>query len=212
MVVNTPPKRYYFSPEELREARLALEAEGWVCETHLGLLEAGVVMVIHHPKTGDGRFLSPSEVSWVARYGPQELYHEDGAPSGFGVSGSPHEPGYYARRYLERALAGILSRWRNEAVEGNRNNALNRLAYFMGRLVGGGILSLEEALAMIEQEAATVFHSQEWGEVRATTKSGLEAGMRNPVELTLPPPPKKAKKAKKPRYRVASWRQKGGEK
>ena len=82
----------------------------------------------------------------------------------------------YAVRALEREAALL-----REAQRGTRNDALNKAAFRMGTLVGGGGLdrrSVEEALL---DAAAAVGLGQD--EAQATIRSGLGSGIQHPRQL-----------------------------
>lgn len=170
---------FYVDPDRLRQARLALEEAGYEVETHLALLEGGGLMAVRDPKTGNGWILDAYEVNLVATYGAD--WTRGKARRFVGLAGSPDEPGYWFRCYVERALANIVMDFQSEAAPGNRNNALNRMAYRLGRLVGGGLISEEEAREILFGEADRVFSPKERHEVEATARSGLEAGQRKPA-------------------------------
>lgn len=177
---------FYIDPERLRQARTALEEAGYEVETHLALLEGGGVMAVRDPKTGNGWILDAHEVNLVATYGAD--WTRWGARRFLGMAGDPEAPGYHFRRYVEKALANIVMEFQAEAQPGNRNNALNRMAYRLGRLVGGGLITEEEARAVLFGEAERVFSPQERREVESTIESGLKAGERKPA----PRPERKA--------------------
>lgn len=170
---------FYVDPDRLRQARLALEEAGYEVETHLALLEGGGLMAVRDPKTGNGWILDAHEVNLVATYGAD--WTRVKARRFLGMAGDPEEAGYHFRRYVERALANIVMEFQAEAAPGNRNNALNRMAYRLGRLVGGGLITEEEAREILFGEAERVFSPQERREVESTIKSGLRAGERNPA-------------------------------
>lgn len=173
--------RYYsFSPTAVRWARVALEAEGYEVEAHAALLEFGVLLAAWHPEKGTGFLLDVYDVNLVARHGPEAL--RKGLVRGYAANHvREDEPGYHIRRYAEAALARIVNEFAREATPGNRNNALNRMAYQLGRLVGGGLITEEEARALIFGEAEKVFQPSERAEVEGTVRSGLEAGKRKPA-------------------------------
>jgi len=82
----------------------------------------------------------------------------------------------YAVRALEREAALL-----REAQRGTRNDALNKAAFRMGTLVGGGGLdqrSVEEALL---DAAAAVGLGQD--EAQTTIRSGLGSGIQHPRQL-----------------------------
>lgn len=173
--------RYYsFSPTAVRWARVALEAEGYEVEAHAALLEFGVLLAAWHPEQGTGFLLDVYDVNLVARHGPEAL--RKGFVRGYAANHvREDEPGYHIRRYAEAALARIVNEFAREATPGNRNNALNRMAYQLGRLVGGGLITEEEARVIIFGEAEKVFRPSERAEVERTVRSGLEAGKRKPA-------------------------------
>lgn len=166
-------------PGDIRAAREALEAEGFQVETSLVILEAGGVLAAWHPGRREGFILSPVEVRMLARYGKD--YIKDGLV-GLAKSKVPG-PNYgeTSRRYFEAALARITNEFREAAVQGNRNNALNKAAYAIGRFVGSGVITEEEAREITIGLGLGVGLPQH--EVEATVKSGLEAGQKNPVEI-----------------------------
>jgi len=183
-----------FSPTAVRWARIALEAEGFEVESHAALLEEGILLAAWHPTRREGYLLDTTDVQLIARHGPSAL--REGFLRGY-VRNHVNEdsPGYYIRRYAEAALARIVNEFRQNAHPGNRNNALNKMAYQLGRLVGGGLITEEEARELIFGEALAVFSPSEKSEVESTMKSGLRAGKANPVQ----PPvfrPKGGKKRK----------------
>jgi hypothetical protein len=91
-------------------------------------------------------------------------------------------------RYVEKALQGETAR-AVEAVPGQRNHALNKAAYNLGRLVGAGVLPEELAARELYRAASVHFgptsEDMSPGEARATIRSGLLAGSRRPREITM---------------------------
>ncbi|WP_036200288.1 hypothetical protein [Meiothermus ruber] len=165
-----------YSPEAVRWARLALEMEGYEVQSSADLLEHGALLAAWHPERQQGYLLSPSEVGLVARYGPR--YIKGGLVGTVASRANEHGEGYYIRRYAEAALARIVTEFEATAKSG-RNNALNKLAYRLGRLVGGEILSEDEARQLVlEQARATGLENKE---AERTLRSGLEAGKRKPA-------------------------------
>ncbi len=84
------------------------------------------------------------------------------------------------QRYVMAALQSELDAVRKEQ-KGNRNNRLNRAAFKLGRLVGGGYLSMRDVERELLQAAKHVGLPED--EARATMKSGLEAGKKDPRDL-----------------------------
>lgn len=93
----------------------------------------------------------------------------------------PLDPGRVSR-YAARALAEEVSDVLG-AVEGTRNDALNRAAFNLGTLVGAGHLGRDD----VEQQlsAAGLQIGLEPSEVRKTIASGLGKGIASPREVTL---------------------------
>ena len=177
---DNPPNAWRwlsYSPEAVRWARLALEMEGYEVQSSADLLEHGALLAAWHPQRQQGYLLTPSEVGLVARYGPEYV---KGGLVGTVASRSHHgEDGYHIRRYAEAALARIVADFQADSREGNRNNALNRMAYQLGRLVGGEIISEEEARQLVLGQAQTTGVGEK--EASQTLRSGLEAGKRKPA-------------------------------
>lgn len=176
---DNPPNTWRwlsYSPEAVRWARLALEMEGYEVQASADLLEHGALLAAWHPERQQGYLLTPSEVHLVAHYGPE--YIRGGLVGRTKSRMRSDEPGYRLRRYAEAALARIVTEFQAEAREGNRNNALNRMAYSLGRLVGGEIISEEEARALVFGQAQAVGIKDR--EAEQTLRSGLEAGKRKP--------------------------------
>lgn len=83
----------------------------------------------------------------------------------------------YGLAALEAELEAVRS-----AAEGTRNNQLNKSAFALGQLVGGG--QLDDQLVRDELLRATDLPTEE---ARATIDSGLRSGMNNPRQPPLPP-------------------------
>lgn len=90
-----------------------------------------------------------------------------------------HDAGPWARA----ALAGELGRVRGSAP-GSRNNTLNRAAFALGQLVGGGHLSDDQVrCALVEAGLSCGLRPHE---ATATVASGLCAGKRSPRHPRAP--------------------------
>lgn len=79
----------------------------------------------------------------------------------------------YAMTALESEVLRVL-----EAPEGTRNDTLNKAAFSLGQLVGGGLLArhvVEDALT-----TAALENGLEASEVAGTIRSGINTGMRQP--------------------------------
>lgn len=81
--------------------------------------------------------------------------------------------GAYARSALERELARVES-----ARVGTRNDTLNRAAYSLGTLIGGGLL--DQALVETELTRAALAAGLDARETASTLRSGLTAGIARP--------------------------------
>ena len=93
-------------------------------------------------------------------------------------------PTALSSRYAETALKLELRGLRN-AAEGTRNDTLNRAAFNLGQLIGGGHLDRSRVASELAAVAAVVGLGER--EASATIESGIEAGMREP--RTIQPRP-----------------------
>jgi hypothetical protein len=82
-----------------------------------------------------------------------------------------------SERYGLAALVSELGQLA-QVEEGERNNALNASSYKVGRIVGAGLL--DEGYARDRLEDCGRFLGLAPSEVRATVKSGFEAGKERP--------------------------------
>jgi hypothetical protein len=85
-----------------------------------------------------------------------------------------HDPDRAARRALERDPPRV-----TRAPEGQRNNELNRVAYWLGGFVGAGRLDRADVEAALT--AASFAAGLEPYETHATIRSGLDAGGASPI-------------------------------
>jgi hypothetical protein len=88
---------------------------------------------------------------------------------------SPDQRDRLADRALSRAVATV-----RHALEGARNQTLNREAYSLGRLVGAGVV--DRAVVEAALSAAATDAGLERLEVQRTMRSGLDAGVQRPYE------------------------------
>jgi Bifunctional DNA primase/polymerase, N-terminal len=79
----------------------------------------------------------------------------------------------YALGALHRQLTDLL-----QALEGTRNDMLNKSAFAMGQLVGAGMLDEDSTAAVLEDAGQRI--GLDVGEVRRSVTSGLRAGARFP--------------------------------
>lgn len=89
-----------------------------------------------------------------------------------------------SQRYAARAIAGECDRVR-AAVNGTRNDTLNRAAYALGRLVGAGMASQAEMESALTTAATAIGLTE--AESSVTVRSGIRAGMANPREVVIGP-------------------------
>lgn len=89
----------------------------------------------------------------------------------------------YAQRALQLELHALCS-----AGNGTRNQTLNRAAFSLGRLVGGGYLARSEVEAALHSAAESV--GLEPGEIEPTLRSGLDSGIAQPRTVELRPRPR----------------------
>ncbi len=89
--------------------------------------------------------------------------------------------------YVQAALKGEAERV-TDAVTGGRNHALNKAAYNLGRLAGAGALDADLAGSVLYEAAAVHFctgpNAFTPADARATIRSALAAGARNPRTIT----------------------------
>jgi len=88
----------------------------------------------------------------------------------------------YARRALQLELQTLCN-----ADNGTRNETLNRAAFSLGQLVGGGYLSRSEVEAELRSAAESV--GLEPREIEGTLRSGLDSGIAQPRVIELRPRP-----------------------
>lgn len=109
---------------------------------------------------------------WLAEHAPRRTTAADpGKP----WDGTP--PDARQRAYLDAVLANG-SREVAEAVEGTRNDTLNRVAFALGQYVGGAGLDCERAEVALLEAAERSGLSRDEAETSIT--SGMTAGMDNP--------------------------------
>jgi len=95
------------------------------------------------------------------------------------VAPAAHRPITHPDRYAAAALTAEADRVARAPV-GSRNDTLNRAAFALGRLVGGGLLDPAEVTR--ELDAAARFAGLGRAETRRTIRSGLTAGRRAPID------------------------------
>ena len=91
-----------------------------------------------------------------------------------------------AERYAQMALRLELNAICN-AREGTRNATLNKSAFSLGTLIGGGYLDRAEVEAALRGAGESV--GLEPGEVEATIRSGIDSGVKQPRRIEMKPPP-----------------------
>ncbi|MCC7172797.1 MAG: bifunctional DNA primase/polymerase [Planctomycetes bacterium] len=133
-----------------------------------------------HPDTG-GVYrwevgLSPSEVEIAeAPPGLLELLAEQTKPRP-ATARERSDPPARAGKVLDACIRDVAT-----APEGQRNDALNRAAYTLGGLVANGTVDRAEVEAQLEAAATTAGLASR--EIAATIRSGLKAGIEQPLQL-----------------------------
>lgn len=89
-------------------------------------------------------------------------------------------PGGEYERYTQKALADEIAALAR-TPEGERNARLNQAAFALGQLVGAGVLDRGSVEVALSGTAAAIGLGEV--EARATIKSGLDSGMKEPREL-----------------------------
>lgn len=79
----------------------------------------------------------------------------------------------------------------SQAVEGSRNDSLNRAAFKLGQLVGAGALDGDEVRAHLERTGEAI--GLDAVEVRRTVASGLTAGIARPRAIAPTPNPARSR-------------------
>lgn len=100
--------------------------------------------------------------------------------TGLGRPSDEERRSLYARAALARAADELRA-----ASAGERNATLNNKAYLTGRFVGGGCLMRSEVEAALTEAARACGLGAD--EIRATLRSGLDAGVAQPRLPELPP-------------------------
>ncbi|HHI4957635.1 TPA: DUF3987 domain-containing protein [Vibrio parahaemolyticus] len=97
----------------------------------------------------------------------------------------PLEQTVQMNNYTASFFNEVISRCVSNLVmtsQGSRNNELNRQAFKIGQFVGGGIISYQEAHAMLSNAATQI--GLPITEINATLSSGLQAGLQKPIKQT----------------------------
>jgi hypothetical protein len=100
----------------------------------------------------------------------------------------PAKARHYAQTALKMELNAVCT-----AVEGNRNETLNKASFSLGTLIGGGYLDrieVEQAL-MAAAESCGLIADPSDGEQKTlnTIRNGIEAGLREPRQIEIKPSP-----------------------
>jgi len=106
-----------------------------------------------------------------------ELLHKPEPPKPSGPPPAVKPGRTREERYAAQALRLELNNI-HSAVEGARNDMLNKAAFNLGTLIGGGCLDRSEAEESLRQAAMTVGLGQT--EALATIRSGIESGIKQP--------------------------------
>lgn len=145
------------------------------------------------------RHASGDRYRWTARLAPADppgwllelVAKRDRTPTVARTTAPVHteQAGPVPRRYADAAMRGELTRLA-AAVEGTRNDTLNRAAFNLGQLVAGGLLDRDQVAVRLEQVAGQIGLGQ--AETRRTIASGLDAGLEHPRGLPLSQPARRA--------------------
>lgn len=85
----------------------------------------------------------------------------------------------YTRFVFNQVLAELAG-----AVEGNRNDALNKAAFRLGQFVGANVISRGEVEQALHDQAASLGLGER--ETELTIRSGIDSGIREPAEIPEP--------------------------
>ena len=94
------------------------------------------------------------------------------------VDNVPTKAKHYAQTALKLELHAICT-----AAEGSRNETLNKAAFSLGTLIGGGYLDRAEVEAALRSAAESV--GLEADETEATIRSGIQGGLHHPRRIEL---------------------------
>jgi Bifunctional DNA primase/polymerase, N-terminal/AAA domain len=175
---------YFRAPEGLR-----LGQPNWSKDIHIRAGRGYVVapwsrtLEREDPSASDGAYAlvqvgelrdAPPELVDHCRKEEARL-RERGVSGDLGADGLPLDPAMRMQvaAEVERALVTLRG-----ALPGQRNDALNRAAFALSQLVGGGVLDESVALCLCHAEGAAL--GLETLEIRATTRSGMRAGRGSP--------------------------------
>ena len=110
------------------------------------------------------------------------------------------------RTYGEAALRGEVEKV-SQSTKGSRNDQLNRSAFSLGQLVGGDVLDQDQVERELENAAHVAGLGGDpncgTGGIRATIRSGLQAGQRRPRRVTIAAESSSSRKHQKRRSAVA---------
>ncbi len=152
-----------------------------------------------HPDTGAPYTWAEGHEPWNVEVAPlpEPVYEKLTAPKKPGgkpkarASAAPDPPAK-AKHYALTAMKMELNAVRT-ARAGSRNQTLNRSAFSLGTLIGGGYLGraeVEEALMAAAEACGLIADPDDGPEItRNTIHSGIEAGMREPRRIDLKGPP-----------------------
>jgi hypothetical protein len=120
----------------------------------------------------------PERVYDLGAFAPYEAQGRQRGPQA--GTPAPPKPGGEYGAYAQKALAAELAELAR-TPEGSRNARLNQAAYALGQLVGAGVLDRGGVEAALFGTAAAMGLGET--ESRATIRSGIEAGLKEPREL-----------------------------
>jgi putative DNA primase/helicase len=99
-------------------------------------------------------------------------------------------------------LAGEIAKVRG-ALEGQRNAQLNKSAFALGTLIGGG--ELDQQTAETELLAAAMGAGLTAAEAQRTIASGMQAGIKKPRKIDAPTPPVATTRATSTAIQIHAW-------
>lgn len=183
-VVSTSKGEHYYlaHPDHQIVNAVDVEGLGFDIRTDGGLVVAPPSLHASGHKYGwasPPQMTLPAAPDWLLDLIVEDVPSPDGTPFQ-----SPTQGGAGVSAYAQKAIEGELDKI---ARASRRNDQLNRSAFALGTLVGGGELDEDEtAAALVEAGLAAGLTPQE---TRDTVRSGLRAGMQRPRTIAPPAPP-----------------------
>lgn len=191
-------KRLFKRPSGLQSC-LTIQAVKLQLRTGAGMQDVIPPSYVKDPEKGiDGHYAwlpgqDPESIEPAELPGEILAYFREHSNNGNGQNANPIQTGTNYGAYAQRALADELARLASTPGNShNRNNQLNRSAFALGQLIGAGVLDRGSVEAALYGVAASIGLGEV--ETRATIKSGLEAGIKEPRKLPERDRPRNAQK------------------